>query len=143
MTESTFTMPGVYSNLAVIGDLVEEFLKQAGFTDSRFIYAVQMAVDEACSNIIEHGYGGEGKGDIWLQLHQLANGIKVIIQDQGRPFDPQAVPSPDIHAPIEERPEGGLGLFLIDQLMDEVNFEFAGGEKADTNTLTLVKWDDG
>lgn len=136
--EAILTVKGVYSNLGKIGDFVESFATKAGL-DLRSIYAVQMAVDEACSNIIEHGYGGEGKGDISLQFLQLEDGIKVIIQDKAKPFDPDIVPPPNIHAPLEERPEGGLGLFLMRRLMDEVRFEFGGGAKGDTNTLIMVK----
>ena len=138
MYESTLTVEGIYSNLGKIGAFVEQFTRRIGF-DSRSTYAVQMAVDEACSNIIEHGYGGEGKGEIYLQFQQLADGIKVIIQDRGAPFDPDAVPAPNVEAPLEERGEGGLGLFLMRQLMDEVIFEFAGDEGGDTNTLILIK----
>lgn len=132
------TVEGVYRNLAKIADFVENFVRQVGF-DARSIYAVQMAVDEACSNIIEHGYGGEGNGDIVLQCQRIRGGVKVIIQDQGTPFDPSLVPIPDTEAPLEERSEGGLGLFLMRQLMDEVSFDFAGGDHGDTNTLVLIK----
>jgi len=138
MTEAVLTVKGVYSNLSKIGDFVERFAVQIGL-DLRSIYAVQMAVDEACSNIIEHGYGGEGKGEIYLQCQQLEDGIKVIIQDRAKPFDPEAVPMPNVEAPLEERSEGGLGLFLMHRLMDEVRFEFGGGNKRDTNTLVMIK----
>ena len=138
MSDSTLVVKGIYSNLAKIGEFAVDFSTRVGL-DDRSVYAVQMAVDEACTNIIKHSYGGEGKGDISLQFLQMEDVLKVIIQDQGNPFDPDTVPEPNIHAPIEERPEGGLGLFLMRQLMDVVTFNFSGGAKGDTNTLTLVK----
>ena len=141
MSEATLTVKGIYSNLARIGAFINDFVRQAGF-DDRFRYALEMAVDEACSNIIEHGYAGEGKGDIALTINHLQDGqagIKVTIQDQGDPFNPDDIPPPNTQAPLEERQAGGLGLFLIRQLMDEVYFDFAGGERGDTNTLVIIK----
>ena len=99
--------------------------------DERSVYALQMAVDEACSNIIRHAYGGEGRGNISLQVEQTTSGVKITIEDNGTPFNPDIVPKPDIEAPLEARGEGGLGLFLIRQLMDEVSFEFGGGPSGD------------
>lgn len=138
MQKSLLTVEGAYKNLARIGDFVERFAVSAGF-DERSVHALQMAVDEACSNIIEHAYGGEGKGDIYLEFQQVETGIKVTIRDRGEPFNPDIVPTPNIEAPLEERGEGGLGLFLIRQLMDEVRFEFGGDGSERINTLILVK----
>ncbi len=134
MTNTTLTVTGNYQNLAAIGQFVTHWAIESGL-DERAVYAVQMAVDEACSNIIEHAYGGEDKGGIELRCRQLDNGLEVTIRDQGRPFDPDLVAAPDIHAPLEERDEGGLGIFLMKELMDDVAFEFG----ADGNTLILVK----
>ena len=129
---------GVYSNLTVICDHAQKFAVDAGF-DTRAVYAVQMAVDEACCNIIKHGYGGEGKGTIYLDFVKLDDAIKVTIRDDGKAFDPASVPMPDFYSPIEERPEGGLGLFLMQKLMDEVQFSFADGDKNEFNTLVMIK----
>jgi serine/threonine-protein kinase RsbW len=96
-----------------------------------------MAVDEACTNIIEHAYGGEGRGDIECTCQIDSDGLTVRLCDHGRPFDPSSVPEPDINAGLEERREGGLGLFLIRKLMDEVHFEFT---PESGNVLTMVKW---
>lgn len=96
---------------------------------------MRMAVDEACSNIIEHAYGGEDRGDINLRCQKLPSRLKVTIKDHGEPFNPALVAEPDIHAPLEERDSGGLGLFLMRQLMDEVTFEFS----PKGNVLVMVK----
>jgi serine/threonine-protein kinase RsbW len=97
---------------------------------------VQLAVDEACSNIIEHAYGGEDRGVIECS-HRIRDGdLTIVLRDYGQPFDPAAVPEPDVEAGLEERPEGGLGLFFIRKIMDEVIFEF---DSVTGNVLTLVK----
>lgn len=99
------------------------------------MYMVETAVDEACSNIIEHAYGGENIGRIQITCLDAPTDLKIIIQDWGRSFDPQAIPDPDQQADLEDLPGHGLGLFFIRKWMDEVRFSFSG----DGNVLTLVK----
>jgi serine/threonine-protein kinase RsbW len=97
-----------------------------------------LAVDEACSNVIEHAYGGEGHGDIECTCRVNNDGLTVIIRDYGCPFDPSLVPEPDAYPSLEDDTctGGGLGLYFMRQLMDEVHFEFA----PDTgNVVTMVK----
>jgi serine/threonine-protein kinase RsbW len=136
MAESSLVVEGVYKNLARIGDFVEKFAADIGL-DGRSTYALQMAVDEACSNIIEHAYGGEGKGRIEIEFLVIEEGVQVVIKDWGLPFDPDTIAAPNLLAPLEERQEGGLGLFLMRQLMDEVLFHFAN-VVGEANTLTLI-----
>ena len=95
-----------------------------------------MAVDEACCNIIEHAYGGEGRGDVECSCRVNDEGLTVTLRDRGRPFDPSGVPEPDLQADLEDRDVGGLGLYFMRKLMDEVRFEFTPGAG---NALTMVK----
>ena len=131
----TRTFPGRFDSLAAIGEFVTRAAEAASL-DARAVYSVQMAVDEACSNIIEHAYGGEGRGNIECTCHVDEDGLTVVLRDEGRPFDPTSVPAPDLHASLEDRTGGGLGLYFMRQLMDEVHFEFAPGSG---NSLTMVK----
>jgi len=134
-TSQTLTFPGRFDSLAPIGAFVTHAAEAAGL-DVRAVYAVQMAVDEACSNIIEHAYGGEGLGTIECTCSINDEGLTVILRDQGRPFDPDSVPEPDLQASLEERSGRGLGLYFMRQLMDEVHFEFIPDSG---NVLTMVK----
>jgi serine/threonine-protein kinase RsbW len=129
------SFPGRYESLAEIAEFVKEAASEAGLT-SFDIYAVETAVDEACSNIIEHGYQGEGIGKIEVSVDVTDKGLTIILHDNGRPFDPDAVPDPDLDAPLEERESHGLGLYFMRELMDEVHFAFTTDRG---NTLTLVK----
>ncbi|MEN4099562.1 MAG: ATP-binding protein [Anaerolineaceae bacterium] len=131
----TKSFPGRYESLAEIAEFVKELASAAGLS-SFDIYAVETAVDEACSNIIEHGYQGEGIGEIYVSVEVMDSGLKIILHDHGRPFDPDAVPDPDLNASIEERASHGLGLYFMRRLMDEVHFSFTTDRG---NTLTLVK----
>jgi serine/threonine-protein kinase RsbW len=129
------SFPGRYESLAEIADFVKEAATEAGLSNFD-IYAVETAVDEACSNIIEHGYQGEGIGEIEISVDITDKGLTIILHDNGRPFDPEAVPDPDLDAPLEERESHGLGLYFMRELMDEVHFAFT---TENGNTLTLVK----
>jgi serine/threonine-protein kinase RsbW len=104
--------------------------------DEAFWFDLQLAIEEACCNVIEHAYDGEG-GEFCVCVEARDRDVVITVRDQGKPFDPDSVPAPDMHLPLDERRIGGLGLHLIYQLMDEVKFEFRNG----TNTLTMVKRD--
>jgi len=134
-TSQTVNFPGNYDNLEKIGALVERAAQQAGLDDSA-CYAVQLAVDEACSNIIEHAYGGEGRGEIQCSTIIHPDNLTVVLRDFGAPFNPDSVPIPNLNQPIEEFEEQGLGLYWMRKLMDEVHFEFTADQG---NVLTLVK----
>jgi len=129
------TFPGRFGSLVTISEFVAAAAEKAGL-DERAIYAVQMAVDEACTNIIEHAYGGEGRGDIECTCRIDDDGLTVILRDHGHHFDPSCVPEPDLDACLEDRDVGGLGLHFIRKLMDEARFEVA---QDSSNVLTLVK----
>ncbi len=131
----TRKFPGRYQHLAAIGDFVAEIAKEAGF-DSAQVYSVQLAVDEACTNIIEHGYGGEGMGEIQCSCDPTDDGMVIVIKDWGGKFDPNEIPDPDYDVPLEELQSRGAGLFLMRKVMDEVDFEF---DLKKGNTLTMIK----
>jgi serine/threonine-protein kinase RsbW len=131
---SSRTFPGRYESLAKVAEFVRIEARVAGLT-FKDIFELETAVDEAVSNIIEHAYGGEGIGEIVCTCNQIENGIQVILEDHGQPFDPSCVPLPDLNAELKNRKNNGLGYFLMCQLMDDVRFEFT----AKSNRLTLTK----
>jgi serine/threonine-protein kinase RsbW len=106
-----------------------------GFQDFD-LYAVELAVDEACSNIIEHSYGGENKGDIELTCDSNERSLVIILRDRGTPFDPSIIPEPNFGLNIDQLKPGGAGLFLMRKMMDEVYFDFSQGSG---NVLTMIK----
>ena len=122
-------------NLEKICTFVTRCARQAGL-DERQVYAVQLAVDEAATNIIEHGYCCTGEGDFTVTCETEADGLRVILHDHAPPFNPDEIPPPNTDAPLEELKPRGIGVFLIRKMMDEVNYEF-NTEKG--NRLTLFK----
>jgi serine/threonine-protein kinase RsbW len=131
----TTTFPGRFESLDKIREFVVQAARQAGF-DEAASYAVELSVDEASTNIIEHAYGGEGNGDIDISVGIIDQEFVVILHDHGSPFDPSKVPVPNHNVPLEELKPRGVGLFLIRKMMDEVQFEFTPDKG---NILTMKK----
>jgi serine/threonine-protein kinase RsbW len=100
------------------------------------LYDIQLAVDEACTNIISHGYAGLDPGSIIMDLEIEPDKIVVTLTDFGRSFEPSSAPVPDVNAPLEERELGGYGLFLIQQSMDDMNYQVT----EDGNKMILTKY---
>jgi anti-sigma regulatory factor (Ser/Thr protein kinase) len=118
----TKTFPGLLESLASIAEFVTRAAEAAGLTP-KAIYEVQMAVDEACANIIEHGNCGLNPGDIHCGCRVTASGLTVILADHALPFKPRRIPTPKMRTLLEDRKAGGLGLYLMHRVMDEVRFD--------------------
>jgi len=97
---------------------------------------LKLAVDEACTNVITHGYKGMDPGSIILSFRIQPYRILVQITDFGHVFEPVAGPKPDVEAALEDQELGGLGLYLIYQTMDNIDYISSG----DGNTLTFTKY---
>ncbi|MDD4985911.1 MAG: ATP-binding protein [Dehalococcoidales bacterium] len=121
-------------NLPVVADFVEKVLERFG-ADPASIYRVQLAVDEACTNVMKHAYG-EKTGLIRLGMELIGDSLVVTVNDRGRPFDPDAIPPPDLDADLEKRRIGGLGIYFMKKLMDEVSYSF---DSVAGNRLTMRK----
>ena len=119
ISEQTF--PGKFSQLKHICDFVGNFAREAGFPEDT-IYQISLAVDEACSNIIEHAYGSEQEGCIDCLCSFTQPVLTVSLRDDGKPFSPDEVPHPNIDAPLKHRKGHGLGYFFIQNIMDEVSY---------------------
>ena len=127
--------PAQFQYLDEIRDFVAEVASHGGF-DGKEVYAIQLAADEAASNIIEHAYGDMPPGDIEITC-EMKNGVLTItMRDQGRPFDPASVRPPNLKADLSKRKIGGLGIYLMRKLMDDVRYESVPGQG---NLLTLQK----
>jgi serine/threonine-protein kinase RsbW len=131
----TEIFPAKFDQLDPIREFVARAARDAGM-DDQDVYSVELCMDEACSNIIEHAYEGEVSGEIECTCDSDDDALTIIIRDHGRPFDPSSVPDPDLDAALADRPIGGLGVYLMRKLMDDVRFERLGESG---NLLTMVK----
>jgi len=130
----SLTVPADLDSLATISVFITDATARAGL-DDHAAWQVQLAVDEASTNIIQHGYGA-ATGEIELSWLVEGPDLIVTLRDRGRRFNPDDVPAPDITSPLEERQSGGLGLYLMGRLMDSVEFEF---DDAQGNLLKMIK----
>lgn len=124
-----------FNFLDEIRDFVGDIARSAGF-DEKDVYNIQLATDEAASNIIEHAYEGVTDGVLDLSCGMEKDAIRIVLIDYGDPFDPSVIPVPDLKADLSERKIGGLGIFLMRKLMDEVHYE---PRKDKSNVLTMIK----
>jgi anti-sigma regulatory factor (Ser/Thr protein kinase) len=127
--------PAKFECLDEIRDMVLQTARQAGFTEKE-IYAIQLSADEAASNIIEHAYEGIADGVIRMTCDVQGGALIITMQDFGKPFDPSKILQPNLKADLSERKIGGLGIYLMRKLMDEVHYESKPGEG---NLLTMLK----
>ena len=97
---------------------------------------VDIAVDEVFANLIRYAYG-EGNGPVTIRVYTEENPKTAVIvfTDNGKPFDPLAVADPDTTLPMNKRPIGGLGIFMLKKMMDDIQYENRDGR----NILTLRK----
>lgn len=126
---------GRYESLNEIREFVAEAAQEAQL-DSRGVYAIQLAVDEACCNIIDHAYGGEGHGWIDCQVDVRSDGLLVTLIDQGKSFDPERVPPPQIGKPLKQVKPRGVGLYLIKKMVDKMEYRSIAGQG---NLMRLFK----
>ena len=131
---ATMVFPGRYESLAQIAEVVQQATRELGL-DPLNAYAVETAVDEACSNIIEHAYGGETDKEIEFSYQVINDELIITLRDYGKQFNPKKIKRPNLSADIKERKAHGLGLYFMYQWMDAVTFEFINNQ----NVLTMVK----
>ncbi len=117
-----------------LAGLVEQF-GEAHHLATDDINGINLLLDEIVINIISHGYDDEREHQILVTL-ALENGVLAIrVEDDGRPFNPLDVPGPNLDLPIEERPIGGLGVYIARSIADQMDYRRDAGR----NVLTMRK----
>ena len=132
----TKLFPAQFEYLDAIRDYAAEAARKAGM-DDKGVYNLQLVVDEAASNIIEHAYEGIADGKIEITLEATSKVLTIVMHDHGKRFNEDEVGEPDLEAVLEDRAVGGLGLFFMRKLMDEVRFEWDPGHG---NVLKMTKF---
>ena len=118
-----------------LGELAVRAAQFADFDESA-VFQTRLAVDEACTNIIEHAYPNSEGGEIEVVIQARPGEIQIHLTDFGEPYDPGQVRSqPPTGLPLEEALPGGLGLYLMRRVMDEVYYT----SHPNSNTLVMVK----
>ncbi len=124
-----------FEHLDAMREFVGNIARKGGFSD-KDVYNIQLATDEAASNIIEHAYQNMPGNILELSCGMKGNIITITLTDYGDSFDPSEVPVPDLKADLSDRKIGGLGIFLMRKLMDDIDYR-PGPNKS--NILTMTK----
>lgn len=134
------TVRGSYSNIRQVCEFVIAGAQAAGLNEGA-IFHIELACDEACTNIIEHAYGGDDMGNIVVNWWVNSDHFIISFHDNGRAFDPNLIPTPPITElsstpDLESLKVGGLGIHFMRTLMDEVQYSF---HPQTGNTLVMKK----
>ena len=127
----------LHNNIQQIPQLagfVEEIAEEKHL-DTSMAMGLNLALEEAVTNVILYAYpeGSDGQVDIEAIIRE--DSLEFIISDSGKPFDPLSVPKADTTLGVDERPIGGLGIYLVRSIMDTVSYERADGR----NILSMTK----
>jgi serine/threonine-protein kinase RsbW len=128
----SLTLPGNLDSLSSLRDFVRKAADSAGL-DKSAAYRLSLAVDEVATNIITHGYdeaGLAGTIKIWSELD--ADALRIHLEDTGAPYDPIKYNEVDIDQPLENRREGGLGVFLALRGVDDLQYANSPGKNHHT-----------
>jgi len=127
-------VPAHVDYLREIRDFVSRVAKKHGF-DEKVVNSLRYAVEEACANVIKHAYK-DTYGNITIRVLVYRDRITLSILDQGRYFDPRRVSDPDLHEYVATGKRGGLGIFIIRRLVDQIDYR----KTPEGNELRLTKF---
>ena len=132
--KSSFSVPADKAEVGRVVSFINEFASKHKVND-KLLRQLDVAVDEVCSNIFNYAYKDK-KGIVTVDISFKDKTLKISFIDNGVKFNPLNKEDPNVNLPLEERPIGGLGIFLVKQLMDDVTYEYSpNGE----NILTIIK----
>lgn len=129
-------IPSQTDNLEIIRYVVAKVARQVGFNNDD-VSKIELAVDEACSNVIKHAYDTDLNNFIEVVIQIDYQKLMVIVTDRGKGFSPRNIKLPNMKNYLAEMRTGGLGIYLIETLMDEVDFEIKPGVK---NQVKMIKY---
>ena len=140
--EKKFTLkfPSSTENLALVREFVTGIGKQSQMNTAD-ISKLELAVDEACANVIEHAYGHDISKEVIIRATFDDSEVRVSVVDTGRGFGPTKVDPPTLEQLISQRKSGGLGIRLIKSLMDEVSYEIVPGQKNELHMSKKIRKD--
>ncbi len=130
------TVKSTTNNLAIIREFVENIARESGFS-KEIVSKISLAVDEACTNVIKHAYKFSPDREIKILTQFNDSKLTIRITDSGDKFDPNLIPEPNLKEYHKQKKVGGLGMFLMKKLMDEVQYLTLSGNQ---NQVVLVKY---
>ena len=129
-------IPSVTENLYLIREFVIKIALKAGFS-TEAQEQIALAVDEACTNVIKHAHKFDARRVIDINVVLDSQKMTISILDKGKGFDVNKLQTPDLQKFAKESRHGGLGIYLMKTLMDDVQYEFNPGKK---NQVQMTKF---
>jgi len=128
-------VPGVIDQVRVVCDFVKTLAHDAGM-DDRFAFECELSIDEVCTNIIEHGYKHNGAAkSIEVHVETYPDFWRFVILDEAPRFNPLTAEDPDPNQTLDERKQGGWGIYFVKQYMQRISYRYENGR----NCLILEK----
>lgn len=136
MKDKTLLIKNLLDEITRLPDFLQRIAEELSLAHET-VASLNLALEEAMVNSIQYAYPSPGEGEISLDAHWDAStgNLQFTLTDSGTPFDPTTIPEADITLSVEERPIGGLGIFLIRQIMDEVSYRY----EEERNVLVMTK----
>ncbi len=129
-------IPSKVDNLEIIRDFISGVANKVGF-DSDEANKIELAVDEACTNVIEHAYQNDDSRNIDIAIKLECQKFTIVVTDRGRSFSFNQVDMPNMDSYLAELRVGGLGIYLMKTLMDEVDYQ---SKPNGSNEVRMVKY---
>ncbi|MCK4894416.1 MAG: ATP-binding protein [Calditrichia bacterium] len=131
-------LPIETANLEIVREFVARIAQNMGFSEEN-IHRIELAVDEASTNVIRHAYKNSKTNQKFLSVEVTTHEdrLEIDVIDAGKGFDPSQVKTPEMDVYLKEMKRGGLGLYLIKTLMDKVEYKIKPGVK---NRVRMVKY---
>lgn len=107
-------------------DFLEAFAEEESI-GPKDLFAMTLSLDELVTNVISYGYENSAGQEIRISVERVNSDAIMVLEDQGKPFDPTQAPEPDLSMPVEERRVGGLGIHFVKKMMAEFQYQRVDG----------------
>ncbi|MBQ3700393.1 MAG: ATP-binding protein [Prevotella sp.] len=132
--ERRLTLPNDIETIPQLNEFIDNIAEEAGL-DMSFTMSLNLALEEAVVNVMTYAYPEGTAGTVDIDIKTNGEQLTCVLSDSGTPFDPTQTPDADTTLSAEERPIGGLGIFLVRQIMDDISYQYVDNK----NVLTLTK----
>ena len=132
--KETLKLTNDINEIPLLGEWVEGLGEQLGLPADK-VFSLNLALEEAVVNVMNYAYPDQTGMPICLTADDTEGSLRFFLEDQGVPFDPTQTENPDITLDAMERPIGGLGIFLVNQLMSSVTYEYRNNRNCLTMTM--------
>ncbi len=134
VAQASIQLKNDLAELERLSQAIADFGAESGLS-AQFLFSVNLALGEIVTNVISYGYEDSGDHMITVRFLLGEGELTAEVEDDGRPFNPLDAPEPDLDAPLEDRPIGGLGIHLVRKVMDRLEYRRRAGK----NLLVMKK----